>query len=60
MEKIVNTGPPDNTKINVEENDELEYWSNEFGISREQLIYAIKAGRTSAAAVEEYVKNIQK
>ncbi len=37
----------------------LDYWSEEFGISREELEETVKAGGTSAEAVEKYVKRVK-
>ena len=34
------------------------YWSNEFGISQEELEKAIKAGESFTEAVERYVRNL--
>jgi hypothetical protein len=45
-------------KITTAEDQELDYWSNEFGISKDELKEAAKAGETSTEAVEKYVKRI--
>jgi hypothetical protein len=31
------TGKPDDQRINVDQDHELSYWSNELGVTREQL-----------------------
>jgi len=49
-------GAPDRDLINTSENYELEYWSNKFGVSIEQLKVAVKAVGNSAAKVEQYLK----
>jgi len=49
---------PDNKIIGTEDDQDLEYWSNEFGISKGELQAAIKAGKTPAKAVEKYVKEL--
>jgi len=56
MDNKAKTGSPDGKRINVEEDYELEYWSEKFGISRNELKKAVKAAGTSAAAVKNYLK----
>jgi Protein of unknown function (DUF3606) len=36
------TGKPDDQRINVEQDHELNYWSNELGVSREELRQAVR------------------
>jgi hypothetical protein len=36
------TGKPDDQRINVEQDHELNYWSNELGVSRERLKQAVQ------------------
>jgi hypothetical protein len=38
---------------------ELNYWSNKFGIAKEELLAVVKRGGTFAAAVENYVKTVK-
>ena len=40
----------------IEDDQETSYWSNEFGIAKEELIAVIKRGGTLSAAIENYVK----
>jgi hypothetical protein len=47
---------PDSQTAGTEADQELEYWTKEFGISKDELKAAIKAGKTPAEAVEEYIK----
>ncbi|SDS85103.1 Protein of unknown function [Mucilaginibacter mallensis] len=49
QDKIISTG----------DDQELNYWSKEFGIAKEELIAVFKQGGTFASAVENYVKNLQ-
>jgi hypothetical protein len=49
---------PDNRKTGTEADQELEYWSKEFGISKDELKAAVKSGKTVAEAVEKYVKEV--
>lgn len=37
------TGKPDDLRINVEQEHELKYWSEKFGVSREELRKAVQA-----------------
>jgi hypothetical protein len=37
------TGKPDDARINVEQDHELRYWAEEFGVTREELRAAVKA-----------------
>ncbi|WP_461451849.1 hypothetical protein [Mucilaginibacter sp.] len=39
--------------------DELNYWSEEFGIAKEELVSVFKHGGTFSAAVEAYVKKLK-
>jgi hypothetical protein len=50
---------PDNKMNGNVENPDLEYWSNEFGISKAELVAAVKAGKTPAEAVEKYVQEVE-
>jgi hypothetical protein len=50
---------PDNRRTGAEDDIELDYWSNEFGISREELMAVVKAGGTSAEAVAKYVQKME-
>ena len=59
MENKPKTATPDNTKASVEEDSALDYWSNEFGISKAELIKVVKAGGSSTEAVEKYVRKIE-
>jgi len=53
------------TKVSVNkipfarEDQELDYWSKEFGISSKELEETVNAGGTFTEAVEKYVKKIQ-
>jgi hypothetical protein len=46
------TGKADDTRINVEQDHEVKYWSEKLGVSREQL-------RSAVAKVGSMVKNIR-
>jgi hypothetical protein len=36
------TGPADDKRVNVHEPCELQYWSNKFGVTHDQLIDAVR------------------
>jgi hypothetical protein len=36
------TGGPDRSRVNVDEDYELRYWTKAFGVSAERLIQAVK------------------
>ncbi|WP_299498417.1 DUF3606 domain-containing protein [Mucilaginibacter sp.] len=59
MERDINNRLPGNKLPATEEEFELDYWSNEFGISKDELIKAVKSGKTSTETVEKYVKELQ-
>ena len=52
------TGSPDRDRISTSEDYEVQYWSEKFGVSREELIDAVKvSGSNSPDKVEEYIKS---
>lgn len=50
-------GPQDSSRVNVNEDYELEYWTRRFDVSTETLKAAVKEAGTSVAAIEQYLKN---
>lgn len=48
-------GPQDRSRVNVNEEWELQYWSKKFGVSAQQLRDAVKAVGTSADAVGKHL-----
>jgi len=56
MDSKQNVGNPDRSRINVNEDYELQYWSEKFGVSRDELKEAVKSAGTSAKDVEDYLK----
>jgi hypothetical protein len=48
-------GPQDRSRINVNEEWELHYWSTKFGVSAQQLKDAVKAVGPSADAVGKHL-----
>jgi len=52
-----NTGSPDRDRISTSEDYEVRYWSEKFGVSKEELTDAVKAsGSNSPEKVEAYLK----
>ena len=51
-----NTSHQDRSRINVNEDYELSYWSKKFGVSAEQLKAAVKAVGVTAKAVEAHLR----
>ncbi|PZR31724.1 DUF3606 domain-containing protein [Caulobacter segnis] len=50
------TGPQDASKISLSEDYEVRYWSDKFGVSREDLERAVKAAGNAADAVQAYLQ----
>jgi hypothetical protein len=49
-------GLQDRTRINTSEDYELRYWSEKFGVSRDQLKAAVDKVGNSVSAVEKELK----
>lgn len=49
------TGAADRNRINVNEDYELQYWTQALGVSADELRAAVKAVGPSAAAVREHL-----
>jgi len=48
-------GPQDSSRVNVNEDYEVRYWTTKFNCSEEELKRAVEAVGVSAAKVEEYL-----
>jgi hypothetical protein len=48
--------PQDASRINMNEEYEVRYWTQKFGVTKAQLAAAVKAAGVSAKAVEAYLK----
>lgn len=48
-------GPQDSARIAMGEDYEVAYWTDKFGVSRDQLQEAVDAVGNSANAVAEYL-----
>jgi hypothetical protein len=49
-------GPADRSRVNVNEDYELEYWSKHFGVSRETLKSAVKKAGPMVKDVQRELK----
>jgi hypothetical protein len=50
-------GPQDSSRIAMGEEYEVEYWTDKFGVSRDELQKAVDAVGNGADAVEAHLKN---
>jgi len=50
-----NRGAQDRSRININEEHEVRYWTGALGVTREQLEAAVQAVGVSAAAVREHL-----
>jgi hypothetical protein len=48
-------GPADSSRINLNEDYEVAYWTEALGVSEEKLQEAVKEAGTSANAVREHL-----
>lgn len=56
MDDKTKTGPADGTRVNVNEDYELRYWSQKFGVTADQLKVAVKKVGVMASDVEADLK----
>ena len=56
MDDKNNRGPQDRSRINVNEDYELAYWTKALGVTAEELKAAVKAVGVSADAVRAHLK----
>jgi hypothetical protein len=52
-----NIGSPDRDRINLNEEYEVQYWSDKFQVTHDALKAAVQAVGHSVKKVEEYLKN---
>jgi hypothetical protein len=50
---ISNTVVPDRSKIIIEQDDHVKYWTRHFGVTKDELTRAIERVGNSAAAVRK-------
>ena len=52
-----NRGQPDRSKINMNEDYEVKYWTRHFGVTREELQKIVdRVGNSAAAVAKEFGK----
>lgn len=52
-DNLQNAGPQDRSRINVHEEWELRYWTEELGVSKERLAELVKEVGPTVAAVRQ-------
>jgi hypothetical protein len=50
-----NRGPQDRSRINLNQDHELRYWTRKFGVSEDKLKQAVDKVGSSAKAVEDWL-----
>ena len=56
-DNLQNAGPQDRSRINVHEEWELRYWTEELGVSKERLAELVKEVGPTVAAVRQRLSN---
>ena len=56
-DNLQDRGPRDRTRVNVDEDWERRYWTNELGVSEEQLRKAVQKVGASVDAVRKELKS---
>ena len=51
------TGKADNARINIEQDHQLRYWSEKFGVSREELQSAVAEAGPLVKNVREHLQH---
>ena len=54
-DNLQNRGSQDRSRINVHEKWEVDYWTKELGVTKEQLEQAVKTAGTQADAVRKHL-----
>ncbi len=52
-DNLQNAGPQDRSRINVNEDWEVQYWTKELGVSKQRLTELVREVGTSSSAVRE-------
>ena len=55
-DNLKETGKPDDARINVEQDHELSYWSEKFGVSRDELRKAVQTAGPMVTDVERHLR----
>lgn len=56
-DNLQSAGPQDRSRINVHEEWEVRYWTQELGVSKEKLAEIVKEVGTSVSAVRKRIGN---
>lgn len=52
-----NRGEPDRSRINLNQDHELQYWTKTLDVTEEELREAVRAAGSSADKVREYLRS---
>ena len=55
-DNLQDRGAQDRARVNINEEHEVRYWTEKFGVSEEDLIQAVSVVGVSADEVERYLK----
>ncbi|HYD92388.1 MAG TPA: DUF3606 domain-containing protein [Flavobacterium sp.] len=55
-DNLKNTGKQDDSRININQDHEVQYWTKELGVSAEKLREAVKAVGVMVKDVRAYLK----
>ena len=56
-DNLKDRGPQDRSRINMNEEWEVRYWTKELGVSEEQLRKAVQTAGSSADAVRKHLNS---
>lgn len=59
MDDPKNRGPQDRTRINLSQEHEVRYWSEELGVSEEKLRDAVAAAGSSVEKVRAHLGSVR-
>jgi hypothetical protein len=55
-DNTTNRGEPDRSRVSLEQDHEVAYWTKRFGVTRQQLEQAVKAVGNSVDAVQRQLR----
>ena len=58
MENQIHTQEQQSNLVNADNEQDLSYWSKEFGIAKEELLTLIKRAGSLTGALENYVQHL--
>ena len=53
-------GPQDRSRVNIEQDYEVQYWTQEFGVTEEQLRAAVRRMGPSADKLREHLRSARR